>query len=218
MHIVAFGVSRRRNLIRCFMPIDAVLLRWLIWLLILICTAATLILPSAVEVLIFVSNLTARWISNVLVRWRPYFPNFCMRALLVKLISFRLLAVLWSNFDVTLYHFMKIYVTYPVRFWFLLIARLLVMMVKLKTLMFLTRISSRGEVSYWVRFIWWPVTRENLFLILCHTPQILHEVKDLVRRNFSSLLLKIIVTLWNFCSRIVFRTILNFDLGAIIAT
>ena len=70
-----------------------------------------------------------------------------MRALLVKLISFRLLTVLWSNFDVTLNHFMKVYVTYPIKFWFLLIARLLVMMLKLKTLMFLTRISSRGEVS-----------------------------------------------------------------------
>ena len=139
-----------------------------------------------------------------------------MRALLVKLISFRLLTVLWSNFDVTLNHFMKVYVTYPIKFWFLLIARLLVMMLKLKTLMFLTRISSRGEVSNWVRFIWWPVTRENLFLVFCHTPQILHEVKDLVRRNFSLLLLKMIMTLCNIWSRIVFGAILNFYLGAII--
>jgi hypothetical protein len=70
-----------------------------------------------------------------------------MRALLVKLISFRLMTVLWSDFDVTLNHVMQINVTYPVRFWLLLIARLLIMMIKLKTLMLLARISSWGKVS-----------------------------------------------------------------------
>jgi len=82
-----------------------------------------------------------------------------MRALLVKLISFWLLTVLWSYFDVIFNHFMQIYVPYLVSFWLLLIARLLIMMIKLKALMLLTRVSSRGKVSYRVRFIWSPVTR-----------------------------------------------------------
>jgi hypothetical protein len=107
------------------------------------------------------------------------------------------MTVLWSDFDVTLNHVMQINVTYPVRFWLLLIARLLIMMIKLKTLMLLTRIGSWGKVSILVRFIWCPVTRKNLFFIFCHTPQILHEVEDLVRRNFSLLLLKMIMALRN---------------------
>lgn len=70
-----------------------------------------------------------------------------MRALLVKLVGFRLMTVLWSDFDVTLNHFMQINVGYPVRFWLLLIAGLLIMMIKLKTLMLLTSNSSWGKVS-----------------------------------------------------------------------
>lgn len=70
-----------------------------------------------------------------------------MRALLVKLVSFRLMTVLWSDFDVTLNHVMQINIGYPVRFWLLLIARLLIMMIKLKTLILLARISSWGKVS-----------------------------------------------------------------------
>lgn len=82
-----------------------------------------------------------------------------MRALLVKLISFWLLTVLWSNFDVIFDHIMQIYVSNPFRFWLLLMARLLIMMIKLKALMLLTRICSWGKVSNRVRFIWRPVTR-----------------------------------------------------------
>ena len=67
-----------------------------------------------------------------------------MRALLVKLVGFRLMTVLRSDFDVTLNHVMQINVAYPVRFWLLLLAKLLIMMIKLKTLMLLASISSWG--------------------------------------------------------------------------
>ena len=70
-----------------------------------------------------------------------------MRALLVKLVGCRLMTVLWSDFDVALNHVMQINVAYPVRFWLLLIVRLLIMMIKLKTLMLLTSISSWGKIS-----------------------------------------------------------------------
>ena len=167
----------RSCLIGAIMSANAIMLRWLIRLLILICTAATLIFPSAVEVLIFILHLTSRGLDKLQLRLRPDFRDLAMRSFFVQLISLRLLSVLWSNLNIALNHLMQVDITYHFLLLLMMfVLRLLIMLIYLEALMFLTCISPWCQIFVWVRLIRRSVAREYLLFILTYCPQIFHKV------------------------------------------
>ena len=136
LQIVLFAFNRNLicwiNIISC----NTTLFRLLLIFLILIVSTTTLIFcASAIEIFIFILWFYRKWrgIVDVNVRLRARFTYFTMRTLFIDLVGLWLVSILWGNFHIVLDHIVQIHVTY-----YLWLRVLLVMMIKLKTLIFLT--------------------------------------------------------------------------------